>query len=235
MDYFALFLDVLCITGQGMMHIIFASRLTGKKQKLWYFAAYILLLGVLQLVSTRFSLSEIPFIVVGVLALYAISRFWMGNQPSVSWLAAVLAFYIPQLSFGIINSVEAALFPRFIGSPLLYLLLIAAQALFFGLCICCYHAVLKLLTWTEDSHPPLYRTSVVSGSVLLCRGAVYSPYRLQFFCPCHFSGGGRQAQYAAAPASHGPGGAAVYPVRLPPAVPGFSGPGGTAIADPGGP
>ena len=30
---------------------------------------------------------------------------------------------------------------RFIGSPLLYLLLFAAQVLFFSLCICCYCAV----------------------------------------------------------------------------------------------
>ena len=33
-----------------------------------------------------------------MLELYAVSRFWMGNQPSVSWLAAVLACYISQLS-----------------------------------------------------------------------------------------------------------------------------------------
>ncbi|MCX4325081.1 MAG: GHKL domain-containing protein, partial [Lachnospiraceae bacterium] len=155
MDYFALFLDSLClIVGHGVMHMVFISRLTGKKQKPWYFVAYLLLLGAVQLVSIRLSLSGTLSVAVGVLALYAISRFGMGNGQSVSWLAAVLAFYISQLSFGIINSVEAALFPRFIGSPLLYLLLIVAQALFFGLCICCYHAVLKLLTWTEDSQPP---------------------------------------------------------------------------------
>ena len=72
----------------------------------------------------------------------------------VSWLAAVLAFYVSQLSLGIINSVEAALFPRFIGSPLLYLLLLAAQVLFFTLCTGCYYAVLKLLAWTENSQTP---------------------------------------------------------------------------------
>ena len=54
------------------------------------------------------------------MSLYGLSRYGMGNQRSVSWLAAVLSYYISQLSFGIINSVEAALFPRFIGSPLFY-------------------------------------------------------------------------------------------------------------------
>ena len=39
---------------------------------------------------------------------------------AVSYLAAVLAFYMSQFSFGSINSVAASLFPCFIGSPLLY-------------------------------------------------------------------------------------------------------------------
>jgi hypothetical protein len=34
MDYFALFLDSLClIVGHGVMHMVFISRLTGKKQR----------------------------------------------------------------------------------------------------------------------------------------------------------------------------------------------------------
>ncbi len=154
MEYFALFLDGLCLLGQGVMHIFFVSRLTGKKLKPLHFAVYILLLTAIQLVSVRFSLSGTLSIAVCVLELYAVSRFWMGNQPSVSWLAVVLAVYVSQLSFGVINSVEAAFFPRWIGSPLLYLLLLAAQVLFFALCAGCYHAVRKLLAWTEDSQTP---------------------------------------------------------------------------------
>ena len=151
MDYFALLLDGICLLGQGVMHILFVSRLTGKKQKPLYFAVYILLLTALQLVAVRLSLSGTLSVAACVLELYAVSRFWMGNQPSVSWLAAVLACYVSQLSFGILNSVEAALFPRFIGSPLLYPLLLAAQVLFFALCAGCYYAVLKFLAWTEEA------------------------------------------------------------------------------------
>ena len=151
MDYFALFLDGICLLGQGMMHIFFVSRLTGKKLKPLHFAAYILLLTALQLVAVRISLSGTLSIAAGVLELYAVSRFWMGNQPSVSWLAAVLAFYVSQLSFGMINSVEAALFPRLIGNSLLYPLLLAAQVLFLALCAGCYYAVLKLLARTEET------------------------------------------------------------------------------------
>ncbi len=183
MDYFALFLDGICLLGQGVMHIIFVSRLTGKKQKPLCFAVYILLLTALQLVSVRLSLSGTLSIAACVLELYAVSRFGMGNQPSVSWLAAVLAFYVSQLSLGIINSVEAALFPRFIGSPLLYLLLLAAQVLFFTLCTGCYYAVLKLLAWTEDSQTPYIGLLLFPGLFFFASELYILETAYSFFAP----------------------------------------------------
>ena len=96
MDYFALLLDGICLLGQGVMHFLFVGQLTGKKMMPLHFAVYILLLTALQLVSVRLSLSGTLSIAAGVLELYAVSRFGMGNRPSVSWLAAVLAFYISQ-------------------------------------------------------------------------------------------------------------------------------------------
>jgi hypothetical protein len=183
MDYFALFLDGICLLGQGVMHFLFVGRLTGKKQKPLHFAGYILLLTALQLVSVRLSLSGTLSIAAGVLELYAASRFWMGNQPSVSWLAAVLAFYVSQLSFGIINSVEAALFPRFIGSPLLYLLLLAAQVLFFALCAGCYYAVLKFLAWTEDSQTPYIGLLLFPGLFFFASELYILETAYSFFAP----------------------------------------------------
>ena len=184
MDYFALLMDSLCLlVGHGVMHMVFISRLTGKKLKKWYFAVYFLLLAALQLIPAKFDVGGVVSVAVGVLELYAVSRFWMGNQRSVSWLAAVLSYYISQLSFGIINSVEAALFPRFIGSPLLYLLLIVAQALFFGLCICCYHAVLKLLTWTEDSQPPYMGLVLFPGLFFFAAELYILHTAYSFFAP----------------------------------------------------
>ncbi len=183
MDFFALFLDGICLLGQGVMHIIFVSRLTGKKQKPLCFAVYILLLTALQLVSVRLSLSGTLSIAACVLELYAVSRFGMGNQPSVSWLAAVLAFYVSQLSLGIINSVEAALFPRFIGSPLLYLLLLAAQILFFTLCTGCYYAALKLLAWTEDSQTPYIGLLLFPGLFFFASELYILETAYSFFAP----------------------------------------------------
>ena len=183
MDWFSLLLTGLSLGGQGVMHICFVSRLTEKRQKLWHFAAYLLLLGALELVWTGLALDGVLPICLDVLALYAISRFGMGNRRSVSWLSAILAFYVSQLSFGMINSVEAALFPHFIGSPLLYLLVLAAQALFFGLCGCCYHAVRKLLSWTEDGQTS-YIGLLLFHSLFLFAAELYilhTAYR--FFAP----------------------------------------------------
>ena len=183
MDYFALFMDGICLLGQGVMHFLFAGRLTEKKPKPLLFAVYILLLTALQLVSVRLSLSGTLSIAAGVLGLYAVSRFGMGNPSSVSWLAAVLAFYVSQLSFGIINSVEAALFPRFIGSPLLYLMLIAAQVLFFVLCGGCYYAVLKLLTWTEDNQMPYIGLLLFPGLFFFAAELYILQTAYSFFAP----------------------------------------------------
>ena len=183
MDYFALFLDGICLLGQGVMHFLFVGRLTGKMLKPLHLADYILLLIALQLVSVRLSLSGTLSIAAGVLELYAVSRFWMGNQRSVSWLAAVLAFYVSQLSFGIINSIEAALYPHFIGNPLLYPLLLAAQGIFFALCIGCYHTVLKLLAWTEDSQTPYIGLLLFPGLFIFSTELYILHTAYSFFAP----------------------------------------------------
>nr|WP_325182437.1 GHKL domain-containing protein [uncultured Oscillibacter sp.] len=184
MDGFALFLDVLCLlVGHGVMHLLFIGRLTGRKPRGRHFAVYFLLLGVIQLVSDRLALGGNLPVGAGVLALCALSRYGMGNQRSVSWLAAVLSYYVTQLSFGIVNSVEAAVFPRFIGSPLLYPFLLAAQLLFFALCAGCFLAVLKLLTWTEDSQTPYIGLLLLPGLFFFAAELYILETAYSFFAP----------------------------------------------------
>ena len=163
MDYFSLIVDGISILGQGIMHIFFVSRLTGKGRRLWHFAVYCLALCVIQCLSLGFKDDGIISIAAGILGLYTLSRFALGNQRPISWVAAVLAFYVSQLSFGIINSVEVAFFPGFIGTPQLYLLLLVAQALYFVACIGCYRAVRKLLAWTQDSQTPYIGLLLLPG------------------------------------------------------------------------
>lgn len=153
MDYYmSLCLDGVCLAGQAVMHILFSGKLTGKKPKPGHFAIYFLLLCIIEILSLKFVPNGgiIP-IGAGVAVLHLLIRFGLRNQSPTSWLAAVLAFYISQLSFGIINSAESVIFPHFVGRPLLYLLLWTALAVFFLLSGCCYMAALKLLAWAEDS------------------------------------------------------------------------------------
>ena len=154
MDWFSLFFNGAALLGQGTAHLIFMGRLTGRRARPWQFAAYCAALCLVDALSVRLGLDEPLPIAAGVLALHAVSRFWLGNQEPVSWLGAVLAFYVSQLSFGLLNSVEVALFPQLVGSPLLYGVLAAALAAYFGLCALCYRGIRKLLAWTEDSPTP---------------------------------------------------------------------------------
>ncbi len=154
MDYFSLCLDGLCLFGQGVMHIAFVSRLTGKKQNIWHFAVYFFLLCTIQWVFTTFNFPDVLAIGAELLLLYSMSRLALRNRQSVSWAAAILAVYITQLSFGIINSVEVILFPHMLGKTLLYLLCLLATLTVFAVCACCCGAVLKFLSLTEDRQMP---------------------------------------------------------------------------------
>ncbi|MCI8869152.1 MAG: sensor histidine kinase [Lawsonibacter sp.] len=183
MDYFSLCMDGLCLVGQSVMHIGFAGRLTGKKPPLGCFAAYLCLLGAAASLSARLSLNGILSVGLGVLALYGVCRLALGNRRPVSWLAAVLAFYISQLSFGVINSVEAAVFPRYLGNPLLYLLLAAAMAVFFLLCAGCYAAVLKLLSLAEDRRTPYLGLLLLPGLFFFAAELYILHSAYSFFAP----------------------------------------------------
>lgn len=154
MDYFGLCLDGLCLLGQCVMHIAFVSRLTGKKQKMWHFVIYFFLLCTIQWFFTTFDFHDVLPIGAELLVLYSVSRLALRNRQSVSWTATILAVYICQLSFGIVNSVEAMLFPGMVGKPLLYLLCLLATLTVFAICACCCGAVLKFLSLTEDRQTP---------------------------------------------------------------------------------
>lgn len=155
MDYFGLCLDGLCLLGLSVIHIAFVSRLTGKKQKIWYFVIYFFLLCTIQWFFTTFDFHDVLPIGAELLLLYSVSRLALRNRQSVSWAAAILAVYISQLSFGIVNSAELILlFPRMVGKKLLYLLVLLATLTVFAICACCCGAVLKFLSLAEDRQMP---------------------------------------------------------------------------------
>lgn len=150
MEYFSLCLDGLSLLGQSVLHLLFLGRFAGRRPRLRHFAAYFFLLTGISLLAGRLDAGGSWALGAGVLALYGLGRLALGTQRPASWLGAVLAFYISQLSFGLVNSVESIAFPRAIGSPVLYLLVLAALAVSFGLCALCYAAVLRLLPRAEE-------------------------------------------------------------------------------------
>ena len=150
MDYFTVCLNGLCLAVQSAMHLFFVSRFTGKKEKLWHFAAYLFLLFALEWIAGRLSIFWVAVIGAELLILYGMNRLALGNRRSVSWTASILAVSVLQLSSGIVNSAEALLFPHFIGRPLLYLLVLLAVASAFGISAVCYITILKLVSLEND-------------------------------------------------------------------------------------
>ncbi len=151
MDYFSICLNLFCLLVQGGLHLWFCSRLTGKKQGIWNGAGYLFILCILDWSANKFSLPWIAAIGAGLLLLYGVNRFALHNCPSASWAAAILASYISQFSFGLMNSVEAVLFPCVAGKPFLYLLVIAATGISFAVCMICYTIVVKSISPEEIS------------------------------------------------------------------------------------
>ena len=163
MDYFGLCLDGLNLVGQGVMHIAFVSRFTGKRQGVRCFFAYFLLLCILEYSFRKLSFSGVAAMGSQLLVLYGISRFAMGNLPSSSCAASILALYTSWLSFGLVNSAEAVVLPNWIGEPFLYLLLFLATLSAFGVCACCYGGVLKLLPLEQMGDMPYIGLLLLPG------------------------------------------------------------------------
>jgi len=180
MDTFSLFMDGLCLTGQSVIHMIFISRLTGKKPKIWSFAVYLFLLCILQWFFTKFDLPEGLAIGAQLLVLYGVSRLALRNRRSVSCAAAIFAVYISQLSFGVINSAEAMLFPHIVGTALLYPLLLLTTLAAFAICACCCAAARKVLSLTEKDQLSYAGLLLLPGLFFFAaeRYILYTSYRV---------------------------------------------------------
>ncbi len=143
MDYFSIGLNIFCLIAQGIMHIRFCTGLTGKQRRTYHFAIYIFIFCMLDWIANRFSFPWGIAIGIELLILYGVNRFILGNRPSASWAAAILANYISQFSFGLINSVEAVIFPYAANPLLLYAMVIAATAASLVISAACYTIVIK--------------------------------------------------------------------------------------------
>lgn len=169
MNDFSVCLNLVCLLVQSALHLLFVSHLTGKRTAAWHFAAYFLLLEGLEWIS-RQVMPAWPLVMgVNLVILWGITCLLLGNSPSVSWIAAIIALYISQLSFGVVNSMEAIVFPYQIGTSLLYLLIFLATLLSFVICACCYRAVFGFLSLAEGL--PLSHTWMLLYPILFFSAA----------------------------------------------------------------
>lgn len=150
MDWFSFLLVVFTLAGLSIVHIVFAAYITRKKWKFWQLALYFFMLCLIQKISGILNFPDFISICGEILALYVISRWTFGNPRSVSWVSSILAVYVTQLSFGIMNSVEAMLLLPSIRGTRLYLFIILAIFITFGLSACCYAFILKFLFLEEE-------------------------------------------------------------------------------------
>lgn len=154
MDWFNLCLDGITLFFLSILHIRFLCRLTDKQERSYQIGIYFLLLCILQLIAVAAFLSANLSILLQLLLLVGISHWLLKITPPLSFVASLLALYVSQLSFGMVNSLEAIFFPAFLGRPILSLLLLLAILVSFILCTCCYTLVLKLLTFREHKFRP---------------------------------------------------------------------------------
>ena len=150
MDCFSFILNGFTIILQSIIHLLFTGHLTGKKIYVWHFAVYLIFVCSVEQIFTEFSLPTLLAVSLEIVILYLINHLLLGNPKFVSLIASVFAVYISQLSFGIVNSIEAILFPALVGKPLLYFLIVCATLIAFAICSFCYITVLKLLSFQED-------------------------------------------------------------------------------------
>ncbi len=188
MEYFSFFLDGLCLMGQSVLHIVFVSRLTGKKEKLWHAAVYLFLLCAARWLFTWSSLPDALSIAAQALLLYGVCRLALKNRRSSSCAAAVLAVYISQLSFGVVNSAEAVLFPDLVGKALLFPALLLATLAAFAICACCYAAALKCLSLAEDRPAP-YAGLLLFPGLFFLAAELYILQTSYSALPSHISAG----------------------------------------------
>lgn len=148
---FGFWLNSFAALSQGLLHLFFCCRFTGKKINAGYGILYLMLFYAGQMAACRLS-SDLMAVVTGLLLLCGMNCCILKNRILVSCVTAVLALYVTQTSFGIISSLEHFLFLFLYQSEMLYLFIAAASLLSVLLSCFCYTLILKQVSLKGDSH-----------------------------------------------------------------------------------
>lgn len=165
MDRFEFWYNLCNIFAQGLLHLFFSGSFTGKKVRVRHFTVYLVFLCIWNCVwfvwndVTVLSDSGMAILIDAATnfsvwaALCGINHFMLGNGRLISSVAAILAIYVPQLCYGMINSVETMIFPYMQGNQL-YIMPAAAMLGAVLLSICCYRLILICFSFKEMSRKP---------------------------------------------------------------------------------
>ncbi len=138
-------LNAVCLAVQGLLQLGFSARVLGRPQRAWHTLLYLALLYAADWAAGRLMLPFWAAAGIQLTLLYGANRVALRGGRLKAGLAAVLAVYILQLAFGILNSVETLLFPCMAGRPAVYGLMLAASAASFALGAGCFGLVRRAL------------------------------------------------------------------------------------------
>ncbi|MCI8516666.1 MAG: GHKL domain-containing protein [Hungatella sp.] len=162
MDWFSIGMDGITLVSFSILHIRFSCRLSGKPWKLWYVVLYFVLLYGILAVSFLLSLNPLFSIVGEILALGGMNRLAFKNRPEVSWTAALLAVYVTQTSFGMINSLEAVLIPVNLRGIGLYGAIVLSLLVFILVSERMSRVILRFVSMDDEAYRPYIRILILS-------------------------------------------------------------------------
>lgn len=163
MDWFIFAINVLTLAVQGCLQLSFACSFTDRRAKRWYFIVYFTLIYLSNLAAVRLHSDGLAIGMV-VFILYGMNRTLLKNSRPVSCVASILAVYVGQLSFGLVNSIEVLMFPHFTGRIVFtYILVTAATFLALLLCRCIYWLITKQFSLQNNRREPYLWMLVPQG------------------------------------------------------------------------
>jgi len=112
MEFWAGILDAAV---QGIIQIGFCWRFTGKRFEFRALAVYLASVCLIQAFGGKAA------VLLELLVLYSVNRLFLKNGPWASGAAGVIAVYITQLSFGLVNSLGSLVFPFVAGKAAMLL------------------------------------------------------------------------------------------------------------------
>lgn len=153
MDTLTLYINILTLVGSGILQIRFVDTLAGKRVRIVGACIYLAAMAALEYLGECVDLGA-SIIFVQVAVLWAVSHWVNHHANPVAGIGAVLAIYVTQLAFGLLNSISVFLLPPLLLTPMFpwFRLLVAALSLVVAALT--YTALLRCLKFKDQESLP---------------------------------------------------------------------------------